>query len=359
MKRGLYIHIPFCQDICTYCDFCKMYYDKNKVDKYLNKIIIDIDNINDEIKSVYIGGGTPSCLSCEELEKLFIHLKRFNNIPFTFEANPENLTIDKIKILKKFNVNRLSLGVQTFNEKYIKLMNRHHNYDLVMEVINNLISEGINDINVDLIYGLPNQTIEELEKDINLFLSLKITHISTYCLMINNHTILKNKKYEEMDQSNARQLYDFIVSKLEKNYFYRYEISNFSKKGYQSEHNLIYWHNEEYYGIGLGASSYINKQRITNTQSLDNYLKDKIIIENEKVNLEDEKFYYLMLGLRLVDGIDINDYKVKFNSDLLIEYKDKIDSLEKKKLVEIIDNKFMITKENLFIMDYILRKLLF
>lgn len=359
MKRGLYIHIPFCQDICTYCDFCKMYYDKNKVDKYLNKIIIDIDNINDEIKSVYIGGGTPSSLSCEELEKLFIHLKRFNNIPFTFEANPENLTIDKIKILKKFNVNRLSLGVQTFNEKYIKLMNRHHNYDLVIEVINNLISEGINDINVDLIYGLPNQTIEELEKDINLFLSLKITHISTYCLMINNHTILKNKKYEEMDQSNARQLYDFIVSKLEKNYFYRYEISNFSKKGYQSEHNLIYWHNEEYYGIGLGASSYINKQRITNTQSLDNYLEDKIIIENEKVNLEDEKFYYLMLGLRLVDGIDINDYKVKFNSDLLIEYKDKIDSLEKKKLVEIIDNKFMITKENLFIMDYILRKLLF
>lgn len=359
MKRGLYIHIPFCQDICTYCDFCKMYYDENKVNKYLNKIIIDIDNINDEIKSLYIGGGTPSSLSCGELEKLFIHLKRFNNIPFTFEANPENLTIDKIKILKKYNVNRVSLGVQTFNEKYIKLMNRHHNYDLVMEVINNLINEDINDINVDLIYGLPNQTIEELEKDINLFLSLKITHISTYCLMINDHTILKNKKYEEMDQSNARNLYDFIVTKLEQNQFYRYEVSNFSKKGYQSKHNLIYWHNEEYYGIGLGASSYINKQRITNTQSLDNYLKDKIIIENEKVNLEDEKFYYLMLGLRLVDGIDINDYKQKFNSDLLNEYKDKIDSLKNKKLVEIIDNRFRITKDNLFIMDYILRKLLF
>ena len=202
---SVYIHIPFCDHICSYCDFCKVYYNTSYVDKYLTALESEIKsryNKKDKVKTIYIGGGTPSSLTLDELKKLFNIIKIFNlddNIEFTFEANIENLTLDKIKLLKDNKVNRVSLGVQTFNEDNLKYLNRFHNREDVYRVINNLKENNIDNINIDLIYGIDSD-IEKVKKDIDYFLELNIPHISCYSLIIENNTILKNNNTKYIDE---------------------------------------------------------------------------------------------------------------------------------------------------------------
>ncbi len=352
-NKGLYIHIPFCEHICSYCDFAKEVYNQKRVIAYLNELQKELKEYDiNNITSIYIGGGTPSSLNDDELEFLLSIIDTYvtNNISYAFEANPENLTLNKIKLLKKHHVNRISLGVQSFNPRLIKLIRRHHDEDMVKNVISLLKENNINDINVDLIYGLPTQSIDELKLDIEKFVSLDITHISSYALSVNDNTIFGVKGIKEQDEDIVSSMYQLIVQELKKHGFERYEVSNFAKKGYESKHNLVYWRNNNYYGIGIGASGYIDNIRYDNTKSLDHYIQGKRRIYEEKLSNEDKQYYQIMLGLRLKEGIKV---------DLNNIYKEKLDLQVKEGLLEIVNGNYKVKDEHLFILDFILRKILY
>lgn len=315
MIKSVYIHIPFCSDICTYCDFCKYYYNESLVDKYLEELSREIKNNykNEVIETIYIGGGTPSSLSLKQLEKLMDIVKLFNTDlkEFTVEVNIENITLDKIKLLSENNVNRISIGIQTFNDKFLKFLNRKHNNEMVIEKIN-MIKKYIDNINIDLIYAIPGESLNDLNRDIEEFLKLDISHISTYSLIIEDNTILKNNHIDNIDEDLDYGMYKLICNKLSN--YEHYEISNFGK--IKSLHNLVYWNNEHYYGFGLGASGYIDNIRYTNTRSINNYLKGKYRYNEEildKNNIIENEF---ILGFRKLKGININDFKLKYNIDI-------------------------------------------
>lgn len=333
---SIYIHIPFCTTICTYCDFCKRIYDKKYIDKYLEALKKEIEtNYNNSlVKTIYIGGGTPSSLNIEELDKLFTIInifKKEENYEFTIECNIESLTLEKLKLFKKNGVNRISIGVESFDKKNLLFLNRTCNYKELKEKIKLLKKNKIKNINVDLIYAIPKETLKTLKKDLKLINKLKIKHVSTYSLIIEDNTILKINKIKNINEEIDYKMYKTICKYLKKHHFIHYEISNFAKKNYQSKHNLTYWNNLEYYGFGLGASGYINNIRYTNTKSLSNYLKGNYIIEKEEMNNQINKENELMLGFRKIKGINKEQFYQKYHER--IEEKEKIKELLKKGLL--------------------------
>lgn len=320
MKSG-YIHIPFCQSICTYCDFCKMYYNAVWVDKYLAELEKEIlKNYNGEkLSTLYIGGGTPTCLNEEQLEKLFNILELLNkceNIEYTIETNVESLNLNKIKMLKKFGINRVSIGVQSIIQKNIDYLGRNHDKNQVLKVINDLKLNGINNINVDLIYALKGQTIDDLKEDIDFIIGLDINHISTYSLIIEDNTKLGINKEKNIDEDLDYEMYNYICNKLKSYNFIHYEVSNFAKAGCESHHNLTYWNNEEYYGFGLGASGYVCGIRYDNTRSLNKYLNGNYRLEDEYIDLNTKIENELILGFRKMDGINKEKFKTKYNMEI-------------------------------------------
>ena len=334
---SIYIHIPFCSSICTYCDFAKLYYNSKWVNSYLDSLAKEIKSIykNEVIKTIYIGGGTPSSLNIEELNRLFEIIKEFkldNDYEFTIECNIENIDKEKALLFYKKGVNRISIGVQTFNPKYLKFLGRNHTKEEVIKKIDMLKDIGFNNINIDLMYAFPSETLEELEEDINEFLKLDINHISTYSLMIEPNTIIYNKRINSIEEEIDADMYKLINKKLNK--YHHYEISNYAIKGYESRHNLIYWNNMEYYGFGLGASGYIDNKRYTNTRNFNKYTngnyidEEHILDKNEKIENE------FILGLRKIEGINKQGFKDKYNLDI-----NKIDII--KRLInmnKLIDN---------------------
>lgn len=360
-KPGLYVHIPFCDSICSYCNFCKLIYSNKFSYSYLFSLKKELEKYNEYIfDSIYIGGGTPSSLSMEELQFLFDILSDYQseNCSITIEINPD-IEKEKILLLKKNNVNRISMGVQSFNKDILALINRNSDFSEIDELIKYIKDNGIEDINIDLIYGFNNQNINSLKEDLDQFISLNPTHISTYCLQLEDSTLLSINNYQELEEDKVAELYNFIVNYLEKHGYYRYEVSNFSKIGYESKHNLIYWNNDEYGGVGLNASSYIDDKRMTNTKNLTDYLNGKYEYYEENLNLEDKEFYYIMLGLRKEKGISLDEYQLLFNKDFISKYQDKIDKLIKLDDIEIINNYLKVKKDKLFILDYIIRIILY
>lgn len=319
MINSVYIHIPFCNNICSYCDFCKIYYNSLVVNKYLECLGKEIKSRyqDDIINTIYIGGGTPSSLNVEELIKLLDIIKIFKtrDLEYTFECNIESITEDKLILLKEYGVNRISIGIQTLNNKYIKLLNRFHNKKMVKEKIN-LVKKYINNINVDIIYGIPGETIDELDNDLNFILNLNVNHISTYSLMIEEHTKLYIDKVSNIDDELDYNMYMHICNKLKNFGFDHYEISNFSKKDFESKHNLVYWNNNNYYGFGVGASGYINDIRYDNTRSISNYLKGNIIYNSHKLNLKEKIENEFILGLRKIRGINKLSFYKKYNINI-------------------------------------------
>ncbi len=336
--KSVYIHIPFCNDICSYCDFCKMKYNKSWVEKYLNVLKTEIEENykGESIRTLYIGGGTPSLLSIDELNILFDIIKIFNTKELeelTIECNIESMTNEKLILFKKNNVNRLSVGVETFNPKYIKLLNRKHNKDEVFEKIELAKMIGFNNINVDLIYALPNQTIDELEKDIDEILKLNVEHISCYSLMIEPNTKLYIDKVKCIDEDLDYKMYKYIEKRLLNREYTHYEISNYSKKGMESKHNLVYWNNEHYYGFGLSASGYLESYRYDNTKNINKYLKNEYVDVINKITEEDKIKYELILGFRKIRGIEKDKFKDKFSIDIH-EIDNINEMLEKGMLIE-------------------------
>ena len=355
MIKSVYIHIPFCKSICSYCDFSKFFYNEEWVSNYLDALEKEISNNykNEVIDTLYIGGGTPNSLDNNFLERLFKILKKINlnkTYEYTIECNIELLSIDQILLFKKYGINRISLGVQTFNKKHLEFLNRHHTKKEVFDKIKLLKKNNLNNINVDLMYAYKNQTLKELKQDLRLFKKLNVPHISTYSLIIEKHTKLYNDKVEYIDEDLDYKMYQTIIKSLKK--YNHYETSNFSKKGYESKHNLTYWNNSNYYGFGIGASGYIDNIRYDNTKSYHsyisgNYIKNKDILDKNKT-IENE----FILGFRKLQGINIIDFKNKYNLDILnIDIVKKL--LDEKKLV-LCNNYLRIDDKYIYLSNEIL-----
>lgn len=321
MIRSCYIHIPFCEHICSYCDFSKMYYNSNWCHRYLIALKKEIDLYyqQETLDTIYLGGGTPTALSIEDLKKLFQTLRKLKRSPsceFTVECNIENITKEKLQLFRSEGVNRLSIGVQSGNTEILKFLERPYSKKKIWDGIKLVKNCGFKNINLDLMYAIPSESLIELEEDLNFFLELDVPHISTYSLMIEEHTKLYQKKVTSVSEELDFSMYERIHQKLTSMGYRHYEISNFSKKGYQSKHNMTYWRNEEYYGFGLGASGFINKVRYSNTRKFQDYEIGNFRRIEEKMTSQLDMENEIMLGLRTMEGISKKKFQKKFGYDL-------------------------------------------
>lgn len=352
MVKSCYIHIPFCKKICTYCDFCKFYYNKDWVNKYLISLDneISLNYKGEELNTLYIGGGTPSSLDInlfEELLKICKRLNLNNNYEYTIEFNPEDINEDKLSLCKKYCVNRISIGIESFNKDNLKYLGRDY-LDFKSKI--DLVKKYFDNINVDLIYGLNIENLDILNKDLDDLLELDVPHISCYSLIIENNTVLNNKGTKEISEDLDYDMYKLINKRLSN--YNHYEISNYAKEGYESRHNLTYWNNEEYYGFGVGASSYINNKRINNSKDILSYLNKEYKFNEEELTIEDKISYELILGFRKTKGININDFFKKYNKNIIDLYNIK-DLINENKLV-LKDEYIFINEEYLYVENEIL-----
>ena len=360
-SKGVYIHIPFCKTICSYCDFCKVFYNERWVKKYLECLKEEINDIymNEEIESIYIGGGTPSALSLKSLERLFEIIKLFkksNLKEFSFECNLNDINEELLKILKSNGVNRLSIGIESFNKEKLKYMGRNHSFQEALEKITLCRNCGFDNINVDFIYGFHFETLKMMNKDLKLILKLKPDHISTYSLMIEDNTLLKINDFKNIDEELDALMYKTICKKLKKKKYNHYEVSNFSLNKKESIHNLRYWNNQEYYGFGLSASGYIDKIRYTNTKSLTKYLNGEYSGEKEILTSQDIMDNHLMLGLRLTKGVNYDEFKQIYQKNMEDVY--PIKPLLKNGDLVTKKGNILINPDKLYIMNEILIKMI-
>ena len=351
---AIYIHIPFCKRICSYCDFTKVFYNDKLVSKYLDALDKEIsDNYKGEsVRTIYIGGGTPSSLSILELERLFEIISKFdksNLVEFTIEVNPEDIDCDKLKLFKDNGINRISIGHETCNKLRLDELNRS---SYVTKDKIKLVKNYFDNINVDLMYGFNNQTKEELLTDLDYILSLDVPHISTYSLILEEHTKLFIDNYERLEDEADASFYKIIQDRFEEKGIYQYEISNFARLGYESKHNLTYWDNLEYYGFGVGASGYIGNVRYSNAKSITSYIDGKLNKEEEILTKEDKMVYEMILGLRKCEGVSKGLFFDKYSCK--IEQTFDIMSLIRKNLLEDNGEYIRIPKNYLYLENTIL-----
>lgn len=352
----IYIHIPFCSSICSYCDFPKLLYDKKYIKKYLEalKEEIKLRYHREVVKTIYIGGGTPTCLDLEELKTLMDITLEFNKvgeIEFSIESNVESLTIAKMELLKQYGVNRISLGVQSFCNDTLKELNRHHTKKDAYEVVNNLKKIGFSNISIDYIYGV-HSSLEEVKNDINSFLELDIPHISCYSLIIEEGTVfgIKNRKY--INEEVEEEMYRYIENRLIDKGYIHYEISNYAKDGYQSFHNLNYWNNGYYYGFGMGAVSFLENYRISNTKSLTKYMNNEYLLSKDLETEDIQISNTFMLGLRMTKGINVIEFQKKFHKNILDIVPVK-NLLEEGKIV-LKDNQLFVSPKYFYLLNEII-----
>ncbi len=355
---SIYIHIPFCNNICTYCDFCKLIYNKKYISKYLDNLEKEIKERykGEIIKTIYIGGGTPTSLDEEELTSLLKIIKLFNlcdNYEFTVEGNIDSITNTKLEIMQEYGVNRISLGVESFNDNIIKFLGRKHTRKEVFTKVN-LVKKFFTNINIDLIYAVSDD-INIVENDINDFLKLNIPHISVYSLIIEDNTFLKVQGFKNISEDIDYEMYKYIEKKLESKGYIHYEISNYAQKGYESKHNLVYWNNDNYYGFGLSSTSYLNNIRRVNTRNLHAYLNGFYFYyeEEEDINIRMEN--EIMLGLRKIEGINLKVFRDRYNINLEEVY--DIEFLLKEGYLLKDDNYLKIAKKYLYVSNEIIVKI--
>ena len=359
MELGIYVHIPFCVKKCDYCDFIS-YSDKfNLQEEYVKKLIEEIEDNRDLLKqnnitTIYIGGGTPSSINPELVKSILdriyeeANIKNKDEIETTIEVNPGTVTKNNLQMYKNCGINRLSIGLQSTNNNILKLIGRIHNYEQFFNTYNWAIEAGFNNINVDLMLGLPNQTINDLKQSLERIVNLKPipNHISVYSLIVEEGTKIEKKinsgKLILPEEKEERNQYRYTKNYLELNGYKHYEISNFARKGFESKHNMNCWEQKQYVGFGLAAHSYINGCRYSNTNNLEEYLSYKskdIKIIHEKQSIEDMKKEYMLLGLRKLDGVNISKFKEKFGENPIYIFKNELQKLVEEELIEIdLDN---------------------
>lgn len=359
--EAMYVHIPFCKSICSYCDFTKIIYSFSYEEKYLDSLFYEIETEKVNLcKTIYIGGGTPSVLSLKGLEKLLSFLQKYlkEDYEFTIEVNPETIDEDKIKIFKKYGINRVSIGVESFNEDILTFLKRKHNYQDVKKCVELLNKYEIDNYSFDFIYGISTMNLAHLKKDFICIDELKPKHLSFYSLILEEHTCLKANNYKEADEDSVIEQYDYIYKQLKKRGYNQYEVSNYSLKGYESKHNLVYWKNKEYYGFGLGASGYVNRKRYINTKNMTRYLNRDYSREYEDISIDDYREEFIMLGLRLNEGINLDEYENLFKHNLLEVKRKEIEELVSNKLIKISKNKLLTTYQGMLLLDVVILKLI-
>ncbi len=351
-ELGIYIHIPFCVRKCLYCDFVSYAKKENVQKKYieaLQKEILDWKKSNNDvkIKTIYIGGGTPSCIDSKFISKILNLINIKNAEEITIEVNPGTVNKEKLYDYKNVGINRLSIGLQCTNNELLKKIGRIHNYEQFLETYKMARKVGFNNINVDLMIGLPGQTMEDLKISLEDIINLNPEHISVYSLILEDETPLKkmieNNILKLPEEDLERQMYWYTKDFLKINGYDHYEISNFAKQGFYSKHNLDCWEQKEYIGFGISAHSYIDRKRFGNISNLDNYIKncieggfDKNRIIEEEQDKKDEMKEYMILGLRKINGISIQKFENKFNENPIVLFKRELNKLFNEGLI-IID----------------------
>lgn len=358
---SIYIHIPFCKSICSYCDFTKVLYNRELVIPYLEELQKEIEDLyeKEEVDTIYVGGGTPSCLCEDELMRLNDIVKTFrlkDNYEFTFECNIEDIDEKLLSYLKKMGVNRLSIGIESFDEDKLSFMNRKTTFLEAKKKIDLAKSLGFVNINVDLMYGIPYERVKDLKKDLNLFLKLEPSHISTYSLIIEEHTMCKVREDANIKEEEEVRMYNYITEKLSKAGFNHYEVSNFALPGYESKHNLCYWNNQEYYGFGLGASGYIKGFRYENTKSFSQYLEGNYKENEHLVSKVEMMENELMLALRKMQGINLREFFDKYEVNLQDVF--PVKPLIKNKELIYKNGYIFINPKYIYVMNEILLKLI-
>jgi len=330
MIEAIYIHIPFCEKKCYYCDFLSFANKKDEIGKYIEKLIEEIKLYpKNTYKTVYFGGGTPSLIEPKVIKKILENLKIEKNAEITFEVNPKTVDEKKLNELKEIGINRLSIGCQSFDNEILKRIGRIHNAEEAINTYEMARKVGFDNINLDLIFATPNQSMEKLDKDLEKIIKLNPEHIAIYSLIWEKGTKLwemeKRGELKETDQYIEADMYEKIIKILKENGYIHYEISNFAKKGYESKHNTKYWRNEKYLGIGLGASGYIDNIRYKNVINFKDYYKmienqKRPILEKEIINQKSEEEYKCMLGLRLLEeGVSIETKENVKKAEKLID----------------------------------------
>ena len=364
-----YVQIPFCTQICYYCDFSKVFIKNQPVDAYLEHLIQETRSYEiGKLRTLYIGGGTPTALSAQQLAYLLTELPKVMDLSeveeFTIEANPGDLDTDKIAVLKDSQVNRVSLGVQTFDNKMLKKIGRSHQEQDIYDNIRYLKQAGFDNISIDLIYALPGQTMDQVKENVAKAIDLDIPHMSLYSLILENHTVFMNRmrrgKLPLPKEELEAEMFEYIIEELEKAGFEHYEISNFSKPGFESRHNLVYWDNAEYYGLGAGASGYVDGIRYKNHGPIRHYLEaveaGKARITEEHLTLEEKMEEELFLGLRKKTGVSKARFEEKFGVSFDQRYGQVVASLTEQGLLVPDDKQVRMTKRGLFLGDTVAEK---
>ncbi|EGU71486.1 putative coproporphyrinogen dehydrogenase [Streptococcus mitis SK569] len=359
-----YVHIPFCTQICYYCDFSKVFIKNQPVDSYLEHLLEEFHSYDiQKLRTLYIGGGTPTALSASQLEVLLKGLTENLDLSaleeLTIEANPGDLDEDKIAVLKNSAVNRVSLGVQTFDDKMLKKIGRSHLEQDIYENIDRLKLAGFDNISIDLIYALPGQTMEQVKDNVAKAIGLDIPHMSLYSLILENHTVFMNRmrrgKLPLPKEELEAEMFEYIIAELERAGFEHYEISNFSKSGFESRHNLMYWDNAEYYGIGAGASGYVNGIRYKNHGPIRHYLsaveEGNARITEEHLSQKEQMEEEMFLGLRKKSGVSMARFEEKFGRSFDGLYGEIVRDLVQKGLMQIEGDRVRMTKRGLFLGD--------
>lgn len=355
---GVYVHIPFCKRKCYYCDFISFCEKDELQEKYINTVIQEIEdffnlNKNVKIKTIYIGGGTPSFIDGKYIEKIMNTFNKEGVVEATIEVNPGSASLEKLKKYKECGINRLSIGLQSTEYRLLKKIGRIHNYNDFLATYNLAREVGFDNINVDLMIGLPGQTIEDVKSSLNKVINLNPSHISVYSLIVEENTIIYNlieqNKIVLPDEELERNMYWYVKNYLELGGYEHYEISNFAKKGKMSLHNLDCWNQKEYVGFGASAHSYLNRKRFCNIGVLEEYIKD---FKNTKEVQEVQSFYetkqeYMLLGLRKIKGVCISDFKNKFGENPIFLFKNELNKLIEEGLLEITTNNIKLTNKGL------------
>ena len=373
---GLYVHMPFCKQKCYYCDFVSYANKYNMVDRYiqcLKKEIIQYANENKimskhgleqkyVIKTIYIGGGTPSSIDelyiINILQKIKENFQIKNDAEITIEVNPGTVNKEKLETYREIGINRLSIGLQAAQDEILKSIGRIHTFKDFENTYKYAREVGFNNINVDLMINLPNQTLDNVKESVKAILNLKPEHISVYSLILEENTklyeMVKSKQVALEPEEVERQMYWYVKETLEKYKYIQYEISNFAKSGFQSQHNIDCWNQEEYIGVGIAASSFIENKRYSNISNLEEYIDNiergmpnKNLILDEVLDFESKMNEFMMLGLRTIKGVDIKKFEQKFKINPIIKYCKILEKLNHQGLIEIDANNIKLSNKGI------------
>ena len=360
---GLYIHVPFCAQKCNYCDFNSYKIEeKNQKKDYLISIKKEMELYKEEFKnkeftSVFLGGGTPSILTPDELINLMDNIYSNFNIKkdaeITMECNPGTLNKEKLETIKSLGINRLSMGLQVTQNHHLKYIGRIHTYEQFEKNYKDALEVGIDNINVDLMYSLPNQSFDEWKETLDKIISLNPKHISAYSLILEEGTkfydMYMDKEFELNDEEVDINIYNYTIDTLSKNGYHQYEISNYAKEGYECKHNIVYWKCDNYLGLGPGASGYINNYRYSNICDITEYNKylddnKKPLEEKNILSKKDEIEEFIFMGLRMNEGINLEEFYKRFNVNFKHKYNNIIDKLKNLKLIIEQNNNITLTQ---------------